>query len=95
MKRYAVRIPPEVEAFVRHLHPRLKKTIRHALEALEENPYLGKPLTEQLRGFFSLRASHYRIIYRIKAREVLIEVVDIAERKIVYQKISSLLKKLH
>jgi mRNA interferase RelE/StbE len=95
MKKYVVRIPPEVESFVRHLHPRLKRLIRNALEALEENPYLGKPLKERLSGFFSLRVSHYRIIYRIKAREVLIEVVDIAERKIVYQRVAALVKKLH
>jgi hypothetical protein len=71
MKRYLVRIPSEVEAFTRHLHPRLKRLIRHALKALEEDPY------------------------RIKAREILIEVIDIAERKFVYQRVASLLRGFH
>lgn len=94
MKRYVVRIPPEVEAVVRRLHPGMKGLIRRALEELETDPYLGKPLRDQLKGLFSLRVSRYRIVYRIEAREVRIEVVDVAERKVVYQRVAALLKRI-
>ena len=94
MKRYIVRIPPEVEAVIRHLHPRMKGMVRRALEELEKDPYLGKPLRDHLKGLFSLRVSHYRVIYRIEAREILIEVVDIAERKVVYRRVAELLKRM-
>lgn len=94
MKRYLVRIPPEVADVVRHLHPRMKTMIRNALEELEKDPYLGKPLRDQLKGLFSLRVSHYRVVYRIKSREVLIEVLDIAERRVVYQQVAALVRRI-
>lgn len=92
MKKYLVRIPPEVEDFVRHLHPQLKVKIRRALEELEKDPYLGKPLKETLKGLYSYRVSQYRVVYQIEYREVRVEVVEIEERKIVYHKVAQLLK---
>lgn len=92
MKKYLVRIPPEVEDFVRHLHPQLKTKIRRALEELEKDPTLGKPLKETLKGLYSYRVSQYRVVYQIRHREVRVEVVEIEERKIVYQKVAQLLR---
>ena len=87
MRRYSVRIPPEVGASLRHLHPEIKTKIRRALEEMERDPFLGKPLKEPLKGLFSFRVSLYRIIYQIRAKEVLVEVIDIAKRSAVYQRV--------
>ena len=85
MKKYLVRIYPELGDFISHLHPLLKTKIRKALEEIEHNPYLGKPLKEELKGLYSYRVSQYRIVYRIRHHEILIEVLDIADRKTIYQ----------
>jgi mRNA interferase RelE/StbE len=90
MKKYRLLIPPELGVFIRHLHPSLKSKIQRALEEIEINPFLGKPLKDKLAGLFSYRVTQYRIIYEIKQKEILVEVIDIAERKIVYQKAEAL-----
>ena len=91
MKRYSVRIAPELQSFLRHLSPNLKIKIRRALEELEQDPWLGKALKGKLLGLFSYRVSQYRIVYQIQHHDLLIQVIEIAARKIVYQKVSDLL----
>ncbi len=95
MIRYHIRIPPDVEHSVQHLHPKIKAKIRAALEDIETNPYTGKPLRENLKGFWSYRVSQYRIVYRIKKEIIVVEVIDIAKRTIVYENVAHLLRKKH
>lgn len=92
MKKFRVHIPPEVETILRHLHPRLKAQIRRALEELERDPYLGKPLKQQLAGFYSFRVAAYRIIYQIRHAAICIDIIDIAARAIVYERAAALLR---
>ncbi len=91
MKRYRIRIPPDVQLFLKHLPPLLKSKIRGALEELEKDPWMGKPLKEKLRGFHSYRVSKYRIVYQMRNEDLLIQIVEIAERSIIYQKVLALL----
>ena len=90
MKCYRVCIPPDVQDFLSHVHPKIKGKIRVALEELEKDPWLGKPLKKPLHGLYSYRVAQYRIVYRINRSEVTIEVIDISERVIVYQKVAAL-----
>jgi mRNA-degrading endonuclease RelE of RelBE toxin-antitoxin system len=49
---------------------------------LSLNPfYFGKPLREPLQGFFRLRVTKYRVIYKIYKDEVTVEVIKIGLRK--------------
>lgn len=91
MKKFTLYLPPDVSSFLQHLHPGLKTKIRRALEEIQQDPFIGKPLKEPLQGFWSYRVSHYRVIYEIKSREIRVEVVDIDERKIIYEKVAHLL----
>jgi mRNA interferase RelE/StbE len=57
----------------------------------------GKPLTGDLKGFYSIRAvgQRYRIVYQVKAEQILVVVVGIGRRKEGDKKdIYTLLKKL-
>jgi mRNA-degrading endonuclease RelE of RelBE toxin-antitoxin system len=40
-----------------------KKKVDRKLKYLKVNPFTGKPLTGELKSFFSLKAWPYRIIY--------------------------------
>ena len=60
-----LRVPREVAALVRGLHPVLKRKVRAALQALVEDPYAGKALRKELQGFRSYRVGRFRIIYRL------------------------------
>jgi mRNA interferase RelE/StbE len=57
----------------------------------------GKPLTGDLKGFYSLRAigQRYRIVYQVKTEQILVVVVGVGRRKEGDKKdIYTLLKKL-
>ena len=60
-----LRIPQEVAALIRGLHPVLKRKVRAALQALLDDPYAGKALRNELRGLRSYRVGRFRIIYRL------------------------------
>lgn len=63
--------------------PEQKKVYRK-LSLLEENPFSGKKLGGELKGFYSLKAWPYRIIYFIK-RNGEVWVVHIPHRQGAYK----------
>lgn len=69
-----LRIAEHVESQWRALADHERAVIRAALEAIDEDPIAGAPLFEPLRGYWSYRTDHLRIIYRLmpEARFVLI-----------------------
>ena len=76
-----LRIPDEVAALVRGLHPVLKRKVRAALQAILDDPYAGKALCNELQGLRSYRVGRFRIIYRLR-RDV--ELVAIGPRDSIY-----------
>ncbi len=76
-----VRVPPEVAALVRGLHPVLKRKVRAALQAILDDPYAGKVLCNELQGLRSYRVGRFRIIYRLR-RDV--ELVAFGPRDAIY-----------
>lgn len=85
--KYRITIPPLVEQTIRILSPSLKSQIRAALEAIQEDPHLGKPLRKELRGLRSYRVNRYRIVYRIDHRFIEIQIIDLGPRTFIYDKI--------
>lgn len=66
------------------LAPEWKKRIKRAIEerlAVEPNLY-GKPLRRSLKGYWKLRVSDYRVIFRIEKSTVKIFVIQ--HRSVVY-----------
>ena len=61
-----LRVPHEVAALIRGLHPVLKRKVRAALQAILRDPCSGKTLQEELRGLRSYRVGRFRIIYRLE-----------------------------
>jgi len=49
------------------------------------NPYRGKPLEGVYAGMRSWRAGDWRILYRIYRKELLVLIIDIANRKDIYR----------
>jgi mRNA-degrading endonuclease RelE of RelBE toxin-antitoxin system len=56
------------------LGPAERAAVREALERLDDDPIVGLPLFEPIRGYWSLRADAVRIVYRIapEARSVFV-----------------------
>lgn len=66
------------------IDPKMKARIRKAIEErLQTAPHAyGKPLRKSLKGYWKLRVSDYRIVFKIIGSEVWI--VGIRHRKSVY-----------
>jgi mRNA interferase RelE/StbE len=78
-----LRVPTDVAACVRGLHPELKAKVRAGLEAIQTDHLAGKPLQDVLAGLRSHRVGRLRIIYRTVGQ--VIEIVAIGPRKTIYE----------
>lgn len=67
--------------------PAIREIIRKAIERkLTVDPVnFGKPLRYSLKGYRRLRIGEYRVIYKIDEDKVIVIVVDIDQRKNVYE----------
>lgn len=79
---YALLHRPQVEKQIISLHPLLKKEVRMALDFIEESPQDGKPLVEELKGFYSWKVKKHRTIYQINGKFV--EIVAFGHRSSIY-----------
>ena len=92
--RYRVFFTREAKRNVEKLDSSIKKIIKKAIESLAVNPAKGKPLAYDLAGLHSLRTADYRIIYRIRERQLRIIVVAVGHRKEIYKRLKVLLSGL-
>jgi mRNA interferase RelE/StbE len=78
---YEVILADCAERFLNKCDKRIKEQIADKLEKLSDNPELGKPLTANLAGLWSLRIGDYRAVYQIKNNELVVFVIKIGHRK--------------
>ena len=71
--RFAERVEKEWSA----LNAVEQRNVVKALETIDENPIAGAPLMEPLRGYWSYRVHHMRIVYRIVAEARFIVILSI------------------
>jgi len=72
--------------FFKKLDKNLQERIGKKIGLLKDNPKLGKPLTGNLAGLWSLRVDKYRALYRILNDKLIIFILDIGHRKNIYEK---------
>ncbi len=63
---------------------RVREGISRRINALENDPERqGKPLSDELTGYYSIRAvgQRYRILYKLEAERVIVVVVALGIRK--------------
>lgn len=75
---------PAQKQFTAISDKRIRESISKRVNSLQHNPERqGKPLTDDLTGYRSVRAvgQRYRIIYKVEAERVIVLVVTIGIRK--------------
>jgi mRNA-degrading endonuclease RelE of RelBE toxin-antitoxin system len=72
-----LRFAERVERDWRALSEEQRAVATHALETIDEDPIIGAPLFEPLRGYWSYRSEGIRIIYRIVTEARFIVVLNI------------------
>jgi len=100
---YKIEFLPDAEKDFDALDGSIKEEVAKKIDALSENPLLGKPLGKKyaadLTGFYKLYVAKkkYRIVYRLIGRYIeVIEIVGIGKRdkEEVYKLVVRRLKKL-
>ena len=91
-KRYKLKVPDDVAALIRGMHPHLKKKVKASLQMILSEPRSGKTLKNELLGLRSFRVSRFRIIYRVSGSDK-IEIVAIGPRKRIYEETFRIIKK--
>ncbi len=83
--QYTIRFTVRAQRMLRELSDRrVHRLLVERIERLASEPdKQGKPLTDELTGFRSVRAvgQRYRIIYRVLEREVMVVIVLVGRRR--------------
>ena len=62
-----------------------QEAINDAFKELKENPYVGKPLGQELVNRYSYKFGNYRIIYKINKTDKTIQVLTAGHRSVIYK----------
>ena len=84
--KFKVFISNEARRNFRKIPQPWKKRISLYLDKLSFNPFIGKKLEGKYKNDYSIRVWPYRIIYTIKNKELIIEVIEIENRGGAYKK---------
>ena len=90
--RYRLRVPGPVAELIRGLHPEIKRKVRAGLEAILDEPRVGKPLRDELEGLRSLRVGRLRVVYRVGKGRV-IDVISVGPRRSIYEETLRLVRR--
>jgi mRNA-degrading endonuclease RelE of RelBE toxin-antitoxin system len=75
-----LRIAESVEPQWRVLTDDERAAVRKTLEIIDEDPIIGAPLFEPLRGYWSYHVDGLRIVYRIVAEARFVVILSITRR---------------
>ena len=73
-----LRIAESVETEWGALSGEERATVRKALLLIDDDPIIGAPLFEPLRGLWSYRAGHLRIVYRVIPEARFVAILSVA-----------------
>jgi len=93
MSTRRLKMSDETAELVRTLHPDVKRKIKAALQAVLNDPLLGKALKDELEGLQSFKVGKFRVIYKTASDRGIIEVVAIGPRKTIYEETLRLLQR--
>jgi len=74
---YEIRFTKQAQKDVQKLTPKLREKLKAILRyQIAVNPYVGKPLVGELKGYFSVRLTYKdRIVYSIHEEERVVVVI--------------------
>jgi len=83
---YEIFVRPTAARELKKLPPEARESVGKAINSLADNPrpFGYEKLTD--RKGFRYRVGNYRIVYDIQDKELVVEVIKVADRKEVYRK---------
>lgn len=83
---YQVKFTRLAEKQFKKLPLKFQKLCQKSIDKLAQYPKVGEPLRGELKGFYKLRFSRYRIIYQLLHHSITIVIFEIRHRKEIYKK---------
>lgn len=83
---WTVKLSKQAQNFYDSLTGKHKTQLANGINKLSQDPFYGKTLKGELKGYWSFRVGVYRIIYTIQQQQIVIEILRIQHRKEVYEK---------
>lgn len=68
---------------IKKLNPIIRRGIRQTLKELGQNPYVGKPLSDELEGYWSVAHFRYRVVYQFDDKYIVVFAIE--HRSTVYK----------
>ena len=81
---YTLEIFPKARRNLKEISRHRQEAILVAFEELREDPLMGKPLERELTGRYTYRVGVYRIIYKIRKKDKVVEILNAGHRATVY-----------
>lgn len=82
---FQVRLKPSAENSLAKLPKRDQQRVGLALLGLNQDPFVGKKLQGEYKGYYSIRVWPYRVIYGVMRSELVVIVIAIGHRQGVYR----------
>lgn len=81
---YKIIIAKNVRKDIFLLKKRYQVAFVNTLKELKVDPKLGKPLTRELVGKYSVKIGAYRLIYKLDQKDKIVNVITVGHRSTVY-----------
>lgn len=62
------------------------QSIKEIFNEIREDPLMGKPLEDELKGEYSYKVSVYRILYKVDWKDKTVTILNADHRSVVYKK---------
>ena len=82
---FELRISSGAHKQIKKIKRKHQQAIVDALTEIKGDPNVGKPLSRELTGRFSLKVGMYRIIYKVDKRDKIVTVLTAGHRATVYK----------
>lgn len=82
---YKIKLTARAKRELKNISKLHEEAISSIFEELKNDPLLGKPLTRELTGKFSLRVGVYRIVYKINKKDKIITILTAGHRATIYE----------
>jgi len=86
-------IPPPVAEVISHLPPDVKRSVKHAIRALNTDPQCGEPLQRELEGYWKYRVRRFRVVYSIDQAHRIVRIFAVGHRRSVYEAAAAQLRR--
>lgn len=84
---YSVTLSKKAAKQIPKLPAHIGNRVVRIIDQLQSDPTIGKRLSGELEGLWSIRVWPYRIIYMIIHSDLIIDIVSVDHRKDVYRKL--------